>query len=277
MMMLKTRKDFVRRAGTDAKTADAATARMEREIQRLFKSYNAQVKALIRNPSILSKSQTFDLAVAQRVINDLSRILVDAGRDDVVGAYLDEFPDLHDQARSYFKQFGDLPDLGGASEESLAAYVEFTTGKFVQSLDAKLIGPLEQGLFQATFGNMPRETVVETIVSLADNLTETQAITLVDDSFRQFQRGVTNLTAEELGMEVFWYQGPDDEITSDQCQHILTDDPHGVEGMYYRDEISIDMHEKLRADPFVAGGHPNCRHKFYPVTLDFAKEQGFRP
>lgn len=56
---------------------------------------------------------------------------------------------------------------------------------------------------------------------------------------------------------------------------MLEYDKHGAPGFYYLDEITTDLHEDLVYPPLINGGHPNCRHKFYPVTLDYAKSKGF--
>jgi hypothetical protein len=276
MMMLKTRADFIKRSRADNRVIAAANTRMEKEIRRLYKNYLAQAKALIKDPSNFTKSKMFDLAVVQKTTDDLKKLLEEAGRDDVIGSMIDELTPITVQARSYFEQFGDVPELGGASEEAFNAYIDFSENRMKTMLDAKLVEPMQSAVFQVTFGNMDRSTVIDTVESISENLTPYQAATLVDDTFRQYQRGVTNMTAEELGLDIFRYTGPDDEITSEQCEFILNDDPHGVPGMYYRDEIHVGMHEKLKDDPFVAGGHPNCRHKFYPITREVAESEGFK-
>lgn len=277
-MMFKGKSDFITRAKADNKTITDANTRMEKEIRRLYKNYKLQIAALIRDPSLFTKEETFNLAAASKTITDMTKLLEEAGRDDLISAYVDEFPAITVQARQYFKQFGDVPELGGASSQAIEAYVEFSTKTLVQRVDVDLVQPLQQGIFQATFGNMPRDTVIDTVLSISDDLSPRNAETLVNDSFRQYQRGVTNLTGEELGLEVFWYQGPDDDVTSEQCDYILNNDPHDVPGMYLKDEISIDMVPgmTLAFDPMTAGGHFNCRHKFFPITLEFAESMGFK-
>lgn len=276
MMMKKTRADFIKQVKADNAAIGKANARIEKQIVRLYKDWRNQIKALVRDPDLFTDSQKFDLAVATETITGLSKQLDDMGRDDLVAAYIDEFDPLKKQAQEYFKQFGKTPKLGGTSEEAFDAYIDFSSNRLVQTLEARLVAPIQEGLFHATFGTMPRDTVVDTVLSIADNFSERQAVTLVDDTLRQYQRGVTNMAGEAAGLEVWWYQGPDDAITSPQCEFILNDTPHEVEGMYYRDEISIDMHEDLKDDPFIAGGHFNCRHKFYPITLEFAESMGFK-
>lgn len=277
MMMLKARQALTQRAKLDEKRALEAGDRVEKELKKLFRNYRNELKAFLRDPKSFSKSEKFDLAVVTKTINQLESILTRAGRDDVIGAIADELPDLQKSAREHFKQFGKLPKMGGTSEEALDAYMEYSYNYIDQTLDRALADPVREALFHGVFGNRSREDGIENILSITDELTENQVVTLVDDTFRQFQRAVTNETAKELELDIFWFQGPDDERTSEQCEYILNESPHGVPGMWYRDEITVDMVPgiTLDNDPLVAGGHFNCRHKFYPITEDFAKEQGF--
>ena len=117
---------------------------------------------------------------------------------------------------------------------------------------------------------------IANITQLETTLTPRQVTTLVTDSFGQYQRAVTAQKADTLGLEIYWFTGPLDRITSEQCRFLLTINRHGVPGMLYKDEISADLHPELQGDPLIMGGHWNCRHKYMPVTADFAQEQGFR-
>lgn len=278
-MMLKTRADFVRRATAENAAVLKSRARIEKELKRLYRSYTAQIKALVRDPEMFSAVRRERLAFLVQSQETLTQILIEAGRDDVVGAYLDEFAEVYDSARDYFKAFGKVPKLGGNSREALQAYIEFSEGKFITKLESSLVAPMQEALFHGTFGNVGRRGIINTVVDLAENLTPKQAVTLVDDSFRKYQRSVSLVTAEDTGLDIFWYQGPNDEIISEQCQWILENGNHGVPGMWNRDEITIDMIPgiTLKADPLVAGGHPNCRHKFYAIPESFAKEKGYKP
>jgi hypothetical protein len=126
-------------------------------------------------------------------------------------------------------------------------------------------------------GSLARDVVIDQVLALEPSMTPRNATVFVDDSFAQFQRTVVTQKGESLGMDIYQYLGPDDDITSPQCRAMLTMNLHGVPGMYYRDEINMGLHPKLRRDPFTGGGHPGCRHQFNPVTLEYAMELGFRP
>jgi hypothetical protein len=77
-------------------------------------------------------------------------------------------------------------------------------------------------------------------------------------------------------MDMFMYFGPNDKVTRPTCREILMSAPHGIPGMFYRDEINVNMAAGLIANPMTAGGGWNCRHKFLPVRHSDAKAMGFQ-
>lgn len=276
-MMLKTREDLVQVVLGIDKDLAKSQKRFQRNIRKLFKDYAARVEALIRRPDTFTKDGVFELAIAQRIADQLKDLLVDAGQDDLIGDYLDEFPRLTRSALSYFEALGETPNLAGVSRESLTAYIKFTEQTLVQNFDQRLVAPIQQTLFQSVFGLQDRSVVVDAVMSTLGSISTIQAETIVSDAMAQYQRTVTVEKADALELEIYLYEGPDDDITSEQCAHMLHIDDHGLEGALYKDEISADLHENLRANPLIAGGHPRCRHRWNPVTADFAKELGFQP
>ena len=98
---------------------------------------------------------------------------------------------------------------------------------------------------------------------------------MVEDAFAGYQRTVQAEVADNLGMEIFIYIGPADQITSEQCTAMFNVNLHGVPGMLYKNEITVNLHPKLRRDPLIGGGHPRCRHHWSPITTDYAVELGF--
>ena len=276
MMMLKRREDILRVANVQVQTVAEAQRRMERMLKKLFKDYQVRFEAFMRKKGAKSVSEIQGIAFQATIRRDLLKMLSDAGMDDVVGNYVKEFPEITKVTMDYFEASGFPRSLSGASKESLSAFVELTEHKIRTGLERKLVDPLIDGVFRSSFGDLDRSQIVDNLVSLSDSLTPGQVETLVNDSFLQFQRAATTQKAEELELDIFVYVGPADEITSEQCDFLLSLNEHGMDGALYKDEISADLHPLLKDNPLIAGGHFNCRHKYFPITKDLAVSEGFK-
>ena len=252
-----------------------AVAKIERELKKLYEDYFARVQALVSSDKELRKSDAMSLQSATKVIGQLEGILIDAGFGDVVRDYGQQFEPLAAKALEYYEPFGLDSSLAGLSRESLTAYVEFSQSELAASISARLVAPIQSALLQANFGSMTRDQVIDQVLALQPSMTPNNATVLVDDAFSQFQRTVVNQRADALDLQIYLYIGPDDAITSDQCQAMLHINRHGVPGMLYRDEIDTSLHPKLRRNPLVGGGHPRCRHHWSPVSDSYAESQGF--
>lgn len=276
MMMLKRREDLFGIAAAQIQTVEQAQRRMERMIKKLFRDYEARFEAYIRRKGAKSVSEIQSVAFQATLRRDLLKLLEQAGMDDLVSNYVTEFPIITRVTMDFFEASGFSRKLAGASRESLSSFVTLTEKKMRSGLESKLIDPLIDGVFRSSFGGLDRSQVIDNLVSISETLTPGQTQTLVNDSFLQYQRAVTTTKAEELELEIFVYAGPLDEITSDQCEYLLGLNEHGMEGALYRDEISADLHPDLKDNPLIAGGHFNCRHKYFPVSTEFAVAEGFK-
>lgn len=262
-------------------TVDAFVKRKERDIRRLFASY------VLRVESLLSKAKTdqadlIALGEALNLADQMSTLIADAGLEDLVDDFLDDFEPLTRQALQYFKNlpgFNKKDPLGGIDETHLDAWMAFSERLVRRRVDQSLVAPLQESFLQAAFGQLPRKLIVQNIVQRGTQLRQDQVVVAVESSFRDYQREVTVLKAQDLlgDNPIYQYSGPNDSIISDQCLFMLEHDPHGVPGMLYQDEITVDLHEKLRDNPLIHGGHPRCRHKWMPVTKEYALDQGFEP
>lgn len=251
-------------------TREAAKARVEREIKKLYKSFFAQAKAMVSEGSKTSNT------VRLEQINQLNNILLDSGYEDVIQKYLDQFEKLTASAKDYYSPFGDTPTLAGVSIRRLEAYIRFTEGELRAWFPQKLVAPLQSALLQVNFGTRERSDVYDQVLALEDSLTYKQSVTLVNDAFASYQRATIVETAESAELYIYQYLGPFDKITSDQCQAMLTVNRYGVPGMLYKEDINTSLHKALARDPLVGGGHPNCRHQWSPVTEAYAEAKGFK-
>lgn len=275
-MMFKHRSDLLAEVLRQDKNLSAVQKRFAKQIDKLFRDVRARYEAMVLRPENFSDNDKLTIARATRMAGQIGAILNDAGMDDLLTDYVETFPRLTADALKYFALVDAATDFAGLSRESLTAYVQFSEEVLVTLVDQTLVAPLREGIFQATFGLQTRDMVVQNLLAKSDSLSPARAQLIVADSMAQYQRTVTAQKAEHVGLEVYLYQGPYDEITSDQCRFMLNFDEHDLPGAFYKDEISADLHENLRANPLIAGGHPRCRHRWTPIPLDAAKEMGFK-
>lgn len=248
------------------KNRKLAVKQIEKELDKLFDDYFRRVKAMALDE--MSQSEALSLTATTRMMQDLEQHLRDAGLDDVLDKYSAKFRPLAREALDYFSAFGIDVSLAGVSREAIGAYLSFAESELAKSIDRKLVAPIQSALLQANYGSLTRDEVIAQIQTLDETLTLNESVVLVDDAFSQFQRAMIVQAGENAELEIYQYLGPDDDITSDQCQAMLRYDEHGAEGFAYKDEITVDMHENLRANPLTAGGHPRC---FLPGTKVFGK------
>jgi hypothetical protein len=85
-----------------------------------------------------------------------------------------------------------------------------------------------------------------------------------------FARATQFASAKALDLDLFLYIGPDDDITRPFCEDLLSRDPP----IYTLDEIDrMDNEQGLDVHEF-AGGY-NCRHRWRPITQEYARELGW--
>lgn len=252
-----------------------ASALLSKEIQKLFDSYFLRVTRFLSGVDS-TLTQTMDLQAATQAMNELRNILVKAGYEDVISSYEDQFEHLTKSALKYFELFGVDDVKAGIDVEALQAWAHFTETEFAQKLQDSLVAPIQSALLQSAVGNVDRNSLVQTVLQLSNVASTAQAEVLVDDAFAQYQRAVVTQKAANLDMQIFVYLGPEDKITSPQCEAMLHANKHGVDGMLYADEITVDLHPNLRENPLIAGGHPRCRHHWSPVSESYAESLGFQ-
>ncbi len=255
-----------------------AVDRMEKEIQKLYQGYMARVVKLVSGKKFLtSGTDVVNLQSATKAIQQLNTILLESGYESTIANYLDEFEELTRSATKYFNALGLDDSLAGIDVESLEAYAKFTQTELANRIGRDLTEPVQSALLQVNLGNKTRADVVEEMLKIDETLTTRSAMFIVDDAMEQYQRAVVVQKAEAAELEIYLYLGPDDTLTRPACEKMLHVNRHGVDGMLYKDEITIDLHDRLFRDPLIGGGGPNCRHHWSPVTEDFAVSMGFKP
>lgn len=247
-----------------------------REFDRVFRGYISRIESALRGRTFTDE-QLKNLREATELTQDLYAYLEEAGLDEFMADYKSRYVDLTDQALEYFRYLEVDDTLRGASQEALDFLINRNVSELYESIDDRLVRPLDDVLVQQVVSNRSREEIINNVLTTVDNLSVGRTETIVFDSYARYHRAVGEEKAAELNMDIRWYIGPADKKTSEQCNWLLKQAPHGVPGMYYKDEIRAGMHSLLREDPLIVGGHYNCRHRFWAITPELAKKEGFKP
>lgn len=260
----------------------AALNSIEQEIEALYQAYFDRVRSVISSNKDLRRTEALTLQNATAVMAQLETILSASGLGALVVKFGKEFPTLAKSAAAYYEALGVNADdvLAGISKQTLSAWVDFSANELTNLVSSSLLAPVRSALLQVNFGNLTRDNLIDQITAIEPSLSQNDANVLVNESFSQFQRAVVVAGGEEAGLKIYHYTGPDDSITSAQCQAMLRVTKHGAPGLLYKEEIGPWLHpllEKYNRNPLLAGGHPNCRHHWTPIPEDYAIELGFKP
>lgn len=268
------------------KKLDGISEDVVREIERFFSNYISRVKAMLNDMAAESPTEELRLREATEMAQDLDRILAEAGYDDVRRRYVRSFTPVAREALEYYRELGVKKPYSGIDGQVINALRNGFVNDLDLRIDSKLVQPLRERIIQSTVALRTRKEVIADITKTINNegilrrdgrrFYDFNTEVLVNDSHRRFYRSVRTQKADDLGLEIYWYKGPDDSRTRPVCHDILNGAPHGVPGMYYRDEINAGMVAGLKHNPMTSGGGWNCRHTFFPVTRDYAKAQGFQ-
>lgn len=169
-----------------------------------------------------------------------------------------------------FKAMGIKGELfSDTDEQVIEALIKFDTDRTAANIN-KYIGNVRSVVMNSVLvGDTPDFAVIHDTYGpkLEANL-EAE----LNTSLAAFDRTVTVKKAEDNGLELFVYRGPDDKITRPFCAKVLEQrDPP----IYTIDEIR-KMDNGTGLDVLTYGGGYNCRHQWSPVTYERAKALGYK-
>jgi hypothetical protein len=233
----------------------------------------------------VSRSRAEQILELQTLADGLEEALIDAGFYDTLERFSTKLYEMEPVALQYYELYDLPPSKIGIDVEVLDAWVKYSADGLTDITDRKLIQPMRSALLNASVGNVSQKEVTAEVKAIMDQegittkagepFTDAQLETYVEDSMRRMQRQVGLEAANELDMQIVQFIGPSDKVTSEQCQWLLSQAPHGAPGFWLQSEVKTGMHPKLKENPLVAGGHFNCRHDFFPVSVTYAKQRGW--
>lgn len=264
---------------------DDATIETMESLQNAVENYAFRLETMLRR-AFDDEGELPRLKDALALGEQLADALLDAGMEKTLGVFAKRMKTVEKQAAEYFTSFGVPKTMAGIDRVSLRSLVRAQEQKFVNLVDRKLIAPVQDALSSSIVGGRTSQQALEYVMNAARNsgaltrdgvpFTDVQIETLVSDSFRRHYRQAKAMKADELGMRIVWFQGPDDAVTSPQCRALLKSGKHGVPNMYLVPEFNTSIHPALKEDPLIAGGHYGCRHTVSYVTPEFAEQMGFK-
>lgn len=225
------------------------------EVMRRVSSLIAQW--LFDNDINTTTSLTFDKA-----FNDM---LTESGYYDVVNRFIDDdYDKLFPAIQSNLAIAGIATAYTASNLDNIMALKALDVNKF--SILASTAGTsLKESLTKYAISNYTSDDMVKDIQEeFAGTNLYKHSKTIADTSISEFHQTVMDMKAEDSGVEyVYFYDGAEiDKVTRDYCKCILK------ANKYYK---KSDM-EKMKRD---SRRKYNCRHYFYPVTEEYAKEEGF--
>lgn len=123
---------------------------------------------------------------------------------------------------------------------------------------------VQQSLYKYTLSNASLSDIQAQLKQdfLGTNLAK-YSTTLARTAIGDYQQSLIDLKAQDLD-GVWIYVGPSDEVTRDYCEDVLND------RNYYNDTQKL----KVQNNP---DRRYNCRHRLRLVSLDYAKQRGYKP
>lgn len=177
--------------------------------------------------------------------------------------YADELQFISDE----LQEQGIEKPFSGTDKQVIDALINIGSSKATKELEARGVDVQASIMQQVIAGQAPDFKRLEKI----DSLLAANLKTEINTAVMAFNSAVSAKKAEELGLDLFLYVGPDDGVTRDFCKDLLEKSPP----IYTKDEIAkMDNGQKLSVQIY-RGGY-NCRHHWRPISRELARELGYR-
>jgi len=182
------------------------------------------------------------------------------------------------QYRAEIKAMDDLyAGLGykkvtGYDSATLTAILDFDVDKVSKNLQAyttDIRDTLSKVIL--TGGSFDIDQLINPVTNRIDGVLVTEVNTL----FAGFSQTVNIKKAEDLGLDIFQYIGPEDDLARDFCRDILTNKDPAIYSIQEIQEIENSGGNGQGLPILQYGGGYNCRHSFAPISRDRAIGLGY--
>lgn len=216
----------------------------------------------------------FSLAVKQQLSALLRRGPIDrdlltqafseSGYEPMINDFISKYDEVIKFTGDLAKDMGIKLTLPERSLALLEMIQEQNQGIMIASSESIKNNLLDAGL-RYTVEGQPLDVIIsDMMVDITDFGRRLQTEAFTGASI--FDRTLRNEFFNEAGIELFVYEGPDDELTRDTCKAVL-DDPRQETGW---------TKEDINDSPvsFIECGGYNCRHDWMPYIEGLDKKEG---
>ena len=159
--------------------------------------------------------------------------------------------------------------------EDVEALINFQEQRIYSTVESYVDDTKATLMQQVIAGSVPD---LDEIIDSADGRIAGNIETELNTALMSYNRALHANKAEEYGLDLFLYIGPDDKITRPFCSDVLSGDVQGVEPrdapVYTKDEIE-SMNNGQDLPVITSGGGFNCRHHWRPITPELAAKLGY--
>lgn len=200
---------------------------------------------------------------AARILGGIRSKLVEAGLGNILAEieelYGKELLRLEESLARYGKGVTIFTSADVTVVQTLAT---FDIEQFANQIDVT-VDEFRSVVMRQVLSGQPVDgaEIISKLSDRAESYGETNLNTALSGMYRSF----TVSKSQELGLELYLYVGPDDDITRPFCEA-------RVGKVYTLDEIK-DWDNEQGLDPLIYCGGYNCRHQLSPISLEDAVNQ----
>jgi hypothetical protein len=262
---------MMRRVRPELKRSIKEQARLrERGVQaftaRLNRFLEKEIPRVARLPDAAA-GQFPEALNAASVLGGLQTGLEEAGLKSVVRGIRQTYADELSSLATRFSLTGIDNAFSSADRATVEALISNDLDR-VSKLISPYIDDVSSTMLRAVIGGQVPD--ISALLGDTTDVLESQLTTELNTMLNGFSRTVTAYKANELGLELFIYIGPEDKLTRDFCSDVLSKDPP----IYTREEIAaLDNEQGL--DAMIYGGGYNCRHQWAAISEEEAIASGW--
>lgn len=241
-----------------------ATARFKADLARLLERVKGYLTELLGRAHLEGGrlvEDAFNAELAAKLGKEFGATLSELGYDSALAELLDGFDALIEANSAY------IDDRLGASFSSpnlraLARLAQGTVDDLLDRGDA-IGGRLREIVLVGASSNAPVADLVQDLAAAA-GVTLNQAVTEAQTALMAFHRDALATESQAAGIDLFTYDGPDDEVDRPFCAllvgHIVT--------LQDLDEMDNGENQPKPVSRFLGGYR--CRHSLSPISLEEA-------
>jgi len=233
-------------------------------LSRLGRFLDTQIPAL-------TNLEGKDLQGQLAVLAGLQQGLIDQGLEGVVKQIQEAYGDEIRFLKKQFSIVGIEKAFSGADKAVVDELINFDYKKVTRLINPYIDDVASSLMRGVLAGERPN---VREILLKSTNVLESQIKTEVDTLLSGFSRAVSANKAKELGLELFVYRGPSDDITRPFCQKVLDRDP-AIYTLEEIQELNSAPDAPKGLDVMIYAGGYNCRHQWVAISQERAKELGY--